>query len=197
MLDCLLIKDDCGRNLMIDTFLANAAPDDLRAIVRATLATCPHSTTATLTHAARVHFEHRKAPSVSEGLFTVQDNGLSVPAAGLQKVLSRARVLYGVGSAFSSLSVLEGVIRATAGLKWEEEGQMADALAMVDADITQAIQSCKEELGSGRVKDLSGARKAVASIGEAINAVRADCARWDEDAFPFDRAEASVQYWKF
>jgi len=184
-------------NLMIDTFLANAAPDDLRTIIRTTLATCPASTTAALTSAARHHFAHWKISSAPEGLFTVQDNGLALPAAGLQKVLSRARSLYGVGSAFSSLSVLEGVVRATLGLRWEEDGQMAYALADVDADITQAIQSCKEELGSGRVTDVHYARKVIASLGDAIRCSRSDCDTWHEDSFPFERAEVSVHFWKF
>lgn len=131
-----------------------------------------------------------------EGLFTIQDNGLSVPASGLPNILARARALYGVGSAFSSLAVLEDVVRATVGLRWEEDGAMAYALADVDADITQAIQSCKEELSSGRVFDVRVARKALASIGEAIKTSKSDCTRWDENAFPFERAEVSVQFWK-
>ena len=161
------------------------------------MATCPPSTTATLTSAARHHYDHWKAPQPTESLFIVQDNGLSAPASGLQKILARARALYGVGSAFASLAVLETVVRATIGLRWDEDGQLAYALADVDSDITQAIQSCKEELASGRVKEIYAARKAVASLGEAIKSSRVDCARWHEDCFPFERAEVSVQFWKF
>jgi hypothetical protein len=40
----------------------------------------------------------------------------------------------------ASLVVLASVIRATLGLRWDEEGEMADALAIIDVDLTQAIQ---------------------------------------------------------
>jgi len=39
-----------------------------------------------------------------------------------------------------SLSLLASVVRATIGLHWEEEGEVADFLAIIDSDITQAIQ---------------------------------------------------------
>ncbi|TCD60965.1 hypothetical protein EIP91_009246 [Steccherinum ochraceum] len=188
-------------NLMIDTFLANATPDEqvtppVLTILRTTLATCPASTTSALAAAARHHFDHWKPAPPPEGLFTVQDTGLSIAAPGLQKVLARARALYGVGSAFASLAVLEGVVRATVGLRWKGNGPMAYALADIDSDITQAIQSCKEEWGSGRVKDMGAAKRALASIGETIQSSKDDCERWDEESFPFERAEVSVQYWK-
>lgn len=40
----------------------------------------------------------------------------------------------------ASLGVLESVVRGTIGLRWEEMGEMSDVLALVDADISQAIQ---------------------------------------------------------
>ncbi len=39
-----------------------------------------------------------------------------------------------------SLSLLASVVRSTIGLRWEEEGEVADFLAIIDSDITQAIQ---------------------------------------------------------
>jgi hypothetical protein len=41
---------------------------------------------------------------------------------------------------FASLGVLESVVRATIGLRWEDVGELSDILALVDADISQAIQ---------------------------------------------------------
>ena len=44
---------------------------------------------------------------------------------------------------FASLGILDSVVRATIGLRWKEDGEMSDILALVDADISQAIQvSC-------------------------------------------------------
>lgn len=47
---------------------------------------------------------------------------------------------------FASLGVLVHVVRATVGLRWEEDGDMADMLAVIDADIGQAIQVCRRML---------------------------------------------------
>jgi hypothetical protein len=41
---------------------------------------------------------------------------------------------------FCSLAILTSIVRATLGLRWEEEGDMADILAVIDVDIGQAIQ---------------------------------------------------------
>lgn len=54
--------------------------------------------------------------------------------------MARARSLYGAGMGLASLGVLESVVRGTIGLRWEEMGEMSDVLALVDADISQAIQ---------------------------------------------------------
>jgi hypothetical protein len=45
---------------------------------------------------------------------------------------------------FASLGVLESVVRATVGLRWEDASELPDILALVDADISQAIQVCDE-----------------------------------------------------
>ena len=58
----------------------------------------------------------------------------------LHDLLTRARSLYGAGLGFASLAVLSLIVRATIGLRWEDEGDMADILAVIDADIGQAIQ---------------------------------------------------------
>ena len=41
---------------------------------------------------------------------------------------------------FAGLILLSSVVKATIGLRWEQEGSMADILAVVDTDICQAIQ---------------------------------------------------------
>lgn len=41
---------------------------------------------------------------------------------------------------FASLGILASVIRATIGLRWDNDGDMADVLAVIDADVGQAIQ---------------------------------------------------------
>jgi hypothetical protein len=43
---------------------------------------------------------------------------------------------------FASLGILSSIVNATIGLRWEEDGAMAHILAVIDADISQAIQVC-------------------------------------------------------
>ena len=95
----------------------------------------------------------------------------------------------------ASLGVLMDVIKATIGLKWARDGLMADSLAAVDADISQAIQSAKEELAGGRPSDIDKARIVVRELGEWLTESSKDTERWGGE-FPFEKALVSVEYWK-
>lgn len=41
---------------------------------------------------------------------------------------------------FASLGLLTSIVSATVGLRWEWDGSMAATLAVIDTDISQAIQ---------------------------------------------------------
>ncbi|KAI0071641.1 hypothetical protein K474DRAFT_584365 [Panus rudis PR-1116 ss-1] len=185
-------------NLMMDSFLANANANDLRAIVRATLATCPPSTTEAFKDAAAKRLQYRASlPLPSEGLFTSSPGGFASPNANLEEVLSTARSLYGIGMGLASLRKLTAVVRATLGLKWEEGGLMSDTLAVVDSDISQAVQSAKEELGNGGEgnKTYDNAVAIKGDLDAALKASQRDTARWGGE-FPFEKAAGNVVYWK-
>lgn len=170
----------------------------LRAIIRTTLASSPPSTAGAFTAAARKRLAHTitQKPRLSPSdLFTTQQNGESLPSGELAGVLRRSRALYGAGLAFASLGVLASVVRGTVGLRWELDGEMADTLAAVDADIAQALQSAREEFGSGRMGDLDAARAAVKEVEETLSASLDDTTRW-EGEFPFERALDDIQHWK-
>ena len=128
-------------------------------------------------------------------LFVVQESGLCIPCRELEVVLRRSRALYGAGMGFASLGVLTSVVRATLGLRWDLDGKTADALAALDSDIAQGLQSAREELGGGRVTDLEGARTVIRDLEEILSASQNDTSRWGGD-FPFERALVDVQHWK-
>ena len=96
---------------------------------------------------------------------------------------------------FASLKILARVVSATVGLRWEEDGAMEDTLANIDADISQAIQSAKEEIDNNRVTDLQEAREVVLELRTAVNDSQMDVKKWD-GGFPFERAAASLEYWR-
>ncbi|KZT00476.1 uncharacterized protein LAESUDRAFT_739614 [Laetiporus sulphureus 93-53] len=185
-------------NLMVDSFIANAELDDMRAVIRTLLATSPPSVTATFTNAARRRLEKMNAKSLSPStrLFVKSLDGLTRPTPELYSTLGRARALYGAGMGFASLSLLTEVVHATVGAVWDEAGEMADVLAAIDADVTQAIQSAKEEMASGRVTDPGAARAVVGALQDALQRSERDTEIWGGD-FAFERGAVSVQYWKF
>lgn len=103
--------------------------------------------------------------------------------------------MYGAYMGFASISLLTSIVRGTLGLRWDLDGEMEDTLAAIDADIAQALQSAKEEAGSGRVADLDAARAALRELEETLRASQDDTAQWEGD-FPFERALVDVQHWK-
>ncbi|KAJ7358436.1 hypothetical protein DFH08DRAFT_770284 [Mycena albidolilacea] len=182
-------------NLMADTLIANANLDDLRAIVRSMVASATPGIATALTAAARDRLQQTNArchPG-TYNLFTTYGAHVT-PTPQLQDVLKRARALYGSGMGFASLSVLGSAVRSTIGLHWDGEGDVADILAVIDADIAQAIQSCKEEVEAGRVGDYTSARKALADLRSTVDASYADVETWGGE-FPFERAASSLAYW--
>ncbi|KAF9034819.1 hypothetical protein BJ165DRAFT_1511762 [Panaeolus papilionaceus] len=185
-------------NLMVDTFIANANAEDLRSIIRNLLATGPPGVAPAFTNAARSRLKQttKIIPSPYQ-LFRRQSRDSPCAALPpLHDALTRARSLYGAGMGFASLHILASIVRATIGLRWEEDGDMADMLALIDSDIGQAIQSSKEEIEGGRVVDFSLAREARNELRCAVNDSLADVSSWGGE-FPFERAAASIDYWKF
>ncbi|KDR77914.1 hypothetical protein GALMADRAFT_94401 [Galerina marginata CBS 339.88] len=186
-------------NLMVDTFIANATPDDLRSIVRSLLATGPPGIVPAFTNAARSRLRQTNAKFPPNPYSLFRRDTREAPAAPLphlQDILTRARSLYGAGLGFSSLTVLASIVRATTGLRWEDDGDMADILAVIDADIVQAIQSSKEEIEANRVVDFGLAREARDNLRCAVQESIRDVQSWGGE-FPFERASASIEYWKF
>jgi hypothetical protein len=109
--------------------------------MRNLLATGPPGITSAFTGAARSRLcqtSHKVNPYT---LFRKQTpESPAIPLPHLHDVLTRARTLFGAGMGVTSLPLFATIVRATIGLRWEEEGDMADFLTIIDSDITQAIQ---------------------------------------------------------
>ena len=161
--------------------------------MRSSLATCP-SLTPSFIHAAKKRLEQTlaKAPTASDGLFVVSHTGHAFPGPALQNALSVARSLYGVGMGDAGLQKLTDIVRATVDLRWDVDGEMVNVLAVIDADIAQAIQSAKEELMGGGSREAAIAT--VTELQAAVKASRLATESWGGD-FPFERASDSLDYW--
>ncbi|OBZ74957.1 hypothetical protein A0H81_05081 [Grifola frondosa] len=128
-------------NLMVDTLIANASIDDLRAIVRSTLATTSPPVASAFTAAARHRLgDQCDCPTVSVRSFHQERRRNDRPDPRVDECSRSQSVLYGAGMGLASLGVLGVVVRATVGLRWEEGSSMENILASIDADISQAIQ---------------------------------------------------------
>lgn len=86
-------------------------------------------------------------------------------------------------------------MQQTIGLRWEDDGDMADSLAMLDGDMTQAIQSGKEELLREKGASVNEARAVVKELRLRLSEASASVRSWGGE-FPFERTQASLEHWK-
>ncbi|KAF8659468.1 hypothetical protein AX16_001835 [Volvariella volvacea WC 439] len=184
-------------NLMVDTCIANATADDLRAIMRNMLATGPPGLATCFSNSARSQMlatSKTKPLPPTHHLFTKHGRYVT-PLPQFYETLKRVRSLYGAGLGFASLSQLAMMIRMVTEFQWESEGIMMDALITLDADIGQAVQSSKEEIEGGRVSDLPAARAILGDIKSALTECRTRTTSW-KGVYPFGRAQLSINFWK-
>ena len=166
-------------------------------MVRATLATSPPNMAGTFTAAARQRMHQTNAVMAphTRDVFGTRSDGLATPTPQLTMVLRRARVLYGAGMGLASLRILASVVRATKGRRWEENGDMENTFSDIDADMSQALQSTREELDGGRVTDMNRAREALQDLRSAIQESRREVKSWG-GVYPFERTAATLEFWK-
>jgi len=173
------------------------APYSIRAAVRAMLATTAPSAAGAFTKAARARLT-KAYPShipTDRDLFVLDEEGYVHPTTDLAHVLRHARSLYGAGLGLLALDVFNEIIRSLFGQRWEPDGDTADVLAVVDADLCQAIQSTKEEIEAGRAGEPAQVHAVVARLRMTLQQSAADVMVWSRDS-PFERAAASVDCWK-
>ena len=96
---------------------------------------------------------------------------------------------------FASLRVLAQAVRASSLVFWSEGSEMDRILAEIDADISQALQSSREEMDSGRMGDITTARGAINDLKSAVKESKLAVDTWG-GVCPFERAEASLDFWK-
>ncbi|KAF7313171.1 hypothetical protein MKEN_01003500 [Mycena kentingensis (nom. inval.)] len=178
-------------NTMADTVLVNASPEDLRAILRNMLASKTPGLVASFMKSTHARLQQKVVQS-STPVELVMAIGSDTPSPQLLEKLKSARMLFGSGLGFSSLAPLAEVVRSTVNQRWDVDGEVSRVLAMADADIAQAIQSCKEQLlDPSQFIDLAGAQRARTELLAALRESQQDTGRW-EGEFAFERGLYSV-----
>ena len=158
------------------------------------LATNPPSVAQAFTTAARQRLLRVDATAIPDttGIFDAgAGDRTAAPTEKLHDILVRIRTLYGSGLGFASLRILSRVVGTTIGIRWENDSDMEDVLANIDADISQAVQSCKEELAGGHVRDISIARTALRKLRSCLADCRAEVESWGGE-FPFSRGSSNA-----
>lgn len=152
---------------------------------------------SSFTEAARERLLQTNTTSRPTGKLFIKADGnhRTIPGPDLKGTLIRARTLYGAGLGFASLKLLAAVVRATQGHQWNGSENLENTLAEIDADISQALQSSREELDSGRVYDIATAREAIEELRMAVKDSQKEVEGWG-GVYPFDRAAISLEYWK-
>ncbi|KAK7018341.1 hypothetical protein R3P38DRAFT_2982291 [Favolaschia claudopus] len=190
-------------NMMADVVLVNASVEDLRAILRAMLSSKTPGLLASFLTSTRARLHQRvwngsahdaeNTPNSISDLFPSDDE--DAPTPQLLACLSRARMLYGSGLGFSSLSHLVAVVRSTIGRRWPPEGKITDILVMVDADIAQGLQACREEIQGGGVVDYAAGRAVLEKLTSVLEESEKDVEAWGGE-YPFERGFFSVRDFK-
>ncbi|KAG7087016.1 hypothetical protein E1B28_012994 [Marasmius oreades] len=177
-------------NLMVDTFLANVDSDEL-------LSSGLPDIAKTFNEIARGYYSSKgeEYKPNYKSLFRRGEEGAVVPTEDFNEGLIHGRSLYGIGMGLAALEVLAFIVSATVGIRWREGDKLYGALVVLDSDITQAIQSCKEEKEAGRIVDQTRMRKVVENLRSVLKESSEEVRSWD-GVFPFDKATSSVQYWK-
>lgn len=93
-----------------------------------------------------------------------------------------------------ALQHLTPAVVQTKDLRWDEDDDLADSLAALDSDMAQAIQSSKEEL-MRECLDPNAATAIVGELRKRLSEASASVESWGGE-FPFERTQASLQYWK-
>jgi hypothetical protein len=57
------------------------------------------------------------------------------------------------------------------------------------------MQSTKEEIASGRIRDISAVREAAEKLRKAVKESERDVQLWGGE-FPFGRADICISFWK-
>ena len=87
-------------------------------------------------------------------------------------------------------------VRAAARLRGDTGGELEAVLDEIDADIGQALQSAREELDGGRAGNLVAARAALDELRAAVWESQRAAEDAGAGAGPFERAAASLEFWK-
>ncbi|TBU31754.1 hypothetical protein BD311DRAFT_776035 [Dichomitus squalens] len=183
-------------NLMHDTLIANLQLSDMQAITRALLCSSPPEVTAAFVTAVWTRL--KKTATACEvpkpvTLFVAAEciDSAWKPSGELGEVLRRSRVLYGAGMGLASLKILTAVVIGAARLGWVPDDEMEDYLAVIDADICQAIVSSKQEIDAGVTNS-----QEVADVRQGMLDALEDCRAAMQEAFPFERGYMDAKGWR-
>ena len=100
-----------------------------------------------------------------------------------------------MGLGFQSVPILVTIVQAASTTTFDIDSDMEDALIVVDADIAQCLQSCREQLQAGDVLDRESAKAALADLRKALIECRSAIEAWGGE-FPLEKGVLALEGWK-
>ena len=180
----------------------------LQAMVRGLLSSSRPDVAAAFTAAARAHLTRRNIFAISNraALFspveTIDDAEgtipLWAPTADLEPLLRRTRMAYGAGLGVESLETLTNIVEVVAETHWKEDdgvNSMENILAAIDQDISQAVESAKQQIEAGHIDDIERAGQVKEALFKALQKCEQSVGVWNAEMFPFPRGLESVRGW--
>jgi hypothetical protein len=100
------------------------------------------------------------------------------------------------GLGVDTLPIFTHIVQSTFHLRWttSDSDPLLPHLAIVDADLSQALQSCKEEVAAGFVQsedEIASAKTALDDLYRALEESRRQVETWGGE-FCFDRVCSST-----
>jgi hypothetical protein len=168
----------------------------VRATLRSLLASGPAGLPEAFVQIARDYTKKNFSKRIScpHTLFTNDPvSQETVSTKSLWEQVAVARTLFGIGLGFEALPMLTAIVDATLQLRWMVDSKLEQDLAIIDGDIAQAMQSCREQ--APNVTEVQAALNAVKSLKKALLESRDIVGEWGGE-FVFDRGLCSTD-WDF
>ena len=106
---------------------------------------------------------------------------------------------YGAGLGVESLETLNNIVEVVAETHWKEDdgvNRMENILAAIDQDISQAVESAKQQIEAGHIDDIERAGQVKEALFKALQKCEQSVGAWNAEMFPFPRGLESVRGWR-
>jgi hypothetical protein len=115
------------------------------------------------------------------------------PTAAYKQLLIHTHVIFGCGMGFASLLLYLPILQGILLLCWKEDRPLMEELVVMDSNMGQAIQACKEEIQRDDFVVGEVEQNVLQDFKDMLQEVKLVSQLW-EGEFPFDRAYVHCRF---